>query len=313
MKHLFFAFSSLIILFFSCKKDENTLPNVSEAKTALHKITVEGVEREFIVYQPAGISNGTKVPLILMFHGSGGTHQKYYNISGWKEKADQVKCLVAFPQALEFCVVEDGKDNVETRWHTSKIDTILCSSNIQQPKDDVLYTTELVEFVKSNYGVDDKRVYATGFSNGGSFVSYLYDKTDNIFAAYNETGSISSYVTDIPANNTPLFIAIGDRDPHFTEPSGVQVMPFNETFLDLPIIQTVLKGNLPPLKLKNKYTVSTNENYLLFTFNQTTDGVKREFRLMLIKNAEHQYPNGINHPFVMADYDWDWFENYRLP
>src|SRR5688572_21968841 len=53
---------------------------------------VDGYPREYIVYVPAGatarMGAGEQVPLVLMLHGTGGDGTKFFNISGWREKAD---------------------------------------------------------------------------------------------------------------------------------------------------------------------------------------------------------------------------------
>ncbi|MGE0443349.1 MAG: hypothetical protein AB7S39_22920, partial [Gemmatimonadales bacterium] len=55
-------------------------PTLSQEATATHHLTVDGKDREFIVYQPAGVLSTALQPTVFMLHGTSGDGQKFYNI-----------------------------------------------------------------------------------------------------------------------------------------------------------------------------------------------------------------------------------------
>ncbi len=81
-------------------------------------ITVESVAREFIVARPSTAPPAGGYPVVMMFHGSSGTGQQFYNTSGWKEIGEEENFITVFPSGLEYCTVDSsGNRQNETKWH----------------------------------------------------------------------------------------------------------------------------------------------------------------------------------------------------
>ena len=72
---------------------------------------------------------------------------------------------------------------------------------------------------------------------------------------------------------------------------------------------------LQSLMLGNSYTEEPNPpagNVIVFADDLSGQG--NEFRLMMVNELEHNYPNGQNNPHgvVAVDILWDWYLQYTL-
>jgi len=63
-------------------------------------LTVDGLERTYIVHVPLGYDSKMQSPLVIMLHGGGGTAKAAIWETGWTEKADRDGFLAVFPNAM---------------------------------------------------------------------------------------------------------------------------------------------------------------------------------------------------------------------
>jgi len=75
-----------------------------------------------------------------------------------------------------------------------------------------------------------------------------------------------------------------------------------------------IEDNADALQLADEYEYSEGtifgERYVQFTY---ASGSGSSFQLMFIDNLDHNYPNGKNHPVIMADILWKFFSQFQLP
>jgi len=116
------------------------------------RLTSGGVERRFLVYVPPGYDGRAALPLVLEFHGSGGTPEGQLGTSQLSTVADVASFAIVAPQALG------------ARWNVPP--------DAAKP-DDVRFVGEMLDAVERQLCVDRQRVYATGFSGGGRMSSQL--------------------------------------------------------------------------------------------------------------------------------------------
>jgi polyhydroxybutyrate depolymerase len=142
----------------------------------------------------------TAYPLLLSFHGHGGTAAHQERVTGFSQLADQAGFLVAYPQGAV------GTDGL-TGW---------ASGGVGRPTvNDVLFVSELLSNLQAQVCVNPKRIYATGFSNGGGMTSLLAcDLPDRIAAFASVAGSY--YVPEggcHPSRPVPILEFHGTSDP----------------------------------------------------------------------------------------------------
>lgn len=119
--------------------------------------------RVYWLHVPAGYSPGRPAPLVLAFHGGGGSGTGMERSSGLSRLADSDGFLVAYPQGL----VQDHGHGVRG-WDASGP-----ADPYANGIDDGLYVSDLLNAVQAGYCVDPARIAATGMSNGGSMAGYL--------------------------------------------------------------------------------------------------------------------------------------------
>lgn len=123
----------------------------------------DGVERVYEVHVPPAYTGATPVPLVMTIHGA---HNTIAMVKGWSQMnpvADANGFIVVYPQAID-C------------WNTG---FMLCDA----ADDDVGFLTAVVADIQSHACIDQKRVYATGISNGAMMAQYLGCREADLFAA----------------------------------------------------------------------------------------------------------------------------------
>ena len=164
---LVFNLLTISIFLFSCKKEGGPTLSVdkpSEQKTI--NITFDGVARNFIVYLPSGYNNSGKMPLIFAIHGGSGTPEGMINIANFKTIADRDKVVLVYPEG------------VQKNWNDGRP-----TAPNQLGINDVVFFNQMCYYMINNYSVDEKKIYATGISNGGFMSTRLGCELSNRIAA----------------------------------------------------------------------------------------------------------------------------------
>ena len=124
----------------------------------IQTIERDGETRSYVIYIPSSYQEDKPTPLIINFHGFGGIASDYaQNIgeyNGLNKTANENNFIVVYPQAV---IGQKGS----TYWTPG-------DSGIENIKmNDVYFTKVLISEIASIYNLDQNRVYAVGFSNGG--------------------------------------------------------------------------------------------------------------------------------------------------
>ena len=128
-------------------------------------LSIGGMQRSYILHVPSGYNGTERVPLVLDFHGSGGSGMQQQSSSGYQAVADREGFVIAFP---------NGIDNA---WNIGP-----CCTN-SRDVDDLGFAKAIVEDISAEGCIDASRVYATGFSMGGGMSHYLACNAPEVFAA----------------------------------------------------------------------------------------------------------------------------------
>jgi polyhydroxybutyrate depolymerase len=146
-----------------------------------HTMAVDGIQRSYIVYRPAGLSG--PAPLVVMLHGGFGSAEKAEQTYGWDAEADREHFLVAYP------------NSVGVAWNTGGG---CCGQAATKKIDDVGFISAMVRQISAQADVDPARIYATGISNGGILAYTLACRT-TIFAAIGPDSASQLGACDQPA------------------------------------------------------------------------------------------------------------------
>lgn len=286
-----------------------------------HVITVDDTPREFIIYVPVGYNSANPAPVVFIYHGTNGTKETLYEKTSWVRKADEVGAILVFPSSWYYFLPKENANS--KKWNDAQL------QNMTGPnadlKDDVKFTREMLKLVQATFNVDTKRIYATGFSNGGKFVdTRLMLEMNDVFAAFATSGTGTYFHEEgfaakmPPKVSTSLYSIMGTMEELVSEGYGIP-MPFPFEAEDL-LADEVFGGMLVNLATylnldPNAYEVlHPRPNYTVFVFDQSLTGADNEFVFHMVKDMIHVYPSGNFYPKELdaADVFWKFFERHPL-
>lgn len=176
----------------------------SQGRTATRQtIEVDGLSRSYRLYAPARLATQPLVPVVLAFHGGGSEGAAMEKLTQFDELAEQEGFLVVYP------------DGIAKHWNDGRVPTHSAPEN-KQTADDVLFVSALLDELGKRYQIDEKRIFATGISNGGIFSHYLAARlADRIAAIAPVAGGLAeSYRGQfMPAEPVSVCIMQGVDDP----------------------------------------------------------------------------------------------------
>jgi len=129
-------------------------------------VLVDGVMRSYVLHVPSTYRGSTAAPLVVDFHGIGGSGTKERASSPYPARLDGEGVLMAFPDGM--------KGPAGTAWNVGPC----CVANV----DDVAFARALVAQIRTLACVDPSRVYAVGVLTGGGMAHYLGCHAADVFA-----------------------------------------------------------------------------------------------------------------------------------
>jgi polyhydroxybutyrate depolymerase len=128
----------------------------------------DGNNREYIIYIPAIYDGSEAYPLMFSFHGGGGTSNDFININDMRSVADTAGFIAVYPQAAV-----DPNDGSNAWLHKAPTS-----------HDDVFFIEAIIDTLSNDYFIDNNRVYACGYSEGGIFSYELGCRLNDRIAAF---------------------------------------------------------------------------------------------------------------------------------
>lgn len=163
-------------------------------------LTVGDLARTALVYAPAKPGDGPR-PLVFDWHGHGGTARnsasKHAIHTYWPE------AVVVYPQGVPTPGRLTDPEGKRNGWQHS--------AGAQEDRD-LKFFDALLAKVKSDYQIDDKRIYSTGHSNGGGFTYLLWEQRGDVFAAMGPVAAAALRVQG-ELKPKPLIHIAGEDDP----------------------------------------------------------------------------------------------------
>lgn len=151
---------------------EAALPGCSKAMPSPGDTTVTiqhgGRSRKYILHVPSALAAGTALAVVVDLHGAGGNGSQQKGGSGFSALADKEKFLAVFP------------DGVDGYWN---VDDKCCGTAGKEKVDDVGFLKAIITKLQTDTCVDAKRIYVTGFSNGGGLTHRMGCDAADVIAA----------------------------------------------------------------------------------------------------------------------------------
>jgi len=130
-------------------------------------LQVGSVSRSYVLHVPAKYDGSKPVPLVVDFHGIGGTGWGELSSSPYPAVTDLEGVVMAFPDGMP--------GPAGTGWNMGPC----CVANV----DDLAFTKALVSQIENTACIDLDRVYAVGVLTGAGMVYDLACKAADVFAA----------------------------------------------------------------------------------------------------------------------------------
>ena len=260
-------------------------------------ITSGSINRTFTYHAP-GVSIGPNLPVMIVMHGDGGTGAGIQAATGFDAVADANNFLVVYPDA------------VGGAWNRY-VDNVPGDAGLGDPgaPDDVLFISDLIDYLCANYLINPDKVYASGHSAGG-------------FMAYN----LSIQLTNKIAAFGPVSASLWGDDPFMTN-------YFTNSYVPVPICHIHGDADVAVAYPDPDFTPVAYDEYPLTAYsplncgNQTytgttlvvagvesvnfCDGVgNKKVELVRIMGMGHTWPAVAG--FNAATYIWNFCDQYSL-
>lgn len=276
------------------------------------EITSDGREREFNLHIPPGYDGTIPMPLVVVLHGLSQDADSIAELSKMSEKADKEGFIVAYPNATKWLGMKSLR-----AWDAD--------NGVQIPgtdSNDVGFIRDMVSTIKKNMNIDDKSVYAAGFSNGGMLTLKLASEMSDTFSAVAVVSSGANGTELKPGNKVSIMAVNGTEDrvvplrgrvwgstaqslgvPHFeplknsfknwTTTSGIAEQP--------PIVRD---GDVISSRGVNPETGTEIVAYAIKGGRHEWPGSDR---------AKRSSPNSAEAQFQTTDKIWEFFKSHKKP
>lgn len=168
-------------------------------KQSSSTLKVGALQRRYDLFDPGKEKHPA---LVIVLHGGGGNAANAANMTGFSALAEKEGFIVAYP---------DGSGRMAPRlltWNARHC----CAYAMEEKIDDVGFISALIDELVKTRGVDPKRVYVTGMSNGGMMSHRLgIELSDKIAAIAPVVGALFG---DEPQPKAPVsaLIIVGAED-----------------------------------------------------------------------------------------------------
>jgi len=136
-------------------------------------LMIYGRNRFYKTHLPLGFNYQKQYPLVFVFHGGLGNPDLIAQQTKFSKKADEEGFIVVYPYGT------GSFDKKLLTWNTWEC----CGYADKKDINDVDFISAVLKEVKSKYNIDEKRIYATGHSNGGMMCYLLACELSYQFAA----------------------------------------------------------------------------------------------------------------------------------
>lgn len=250
-------------------------------------LDIDGVERSALVHPPAS-SAGTQPPLVLAFHGYGGSMWDLGYVGGLSDLAEAEGFVVAYPQGI-------GEGPT---WDLAE-------------GSDIPFVLALIDDLVASQCVDPTRVFATGFSMGGGMANLLACRVADRIAgiapvAANHGDAWGDPCT--PSRPVPILAFHGTLD---------EVLPYeggDSPFPDRPV--TPVRAWTEDWAVRNGCLMEVEHARVAEDVeSQTWQGCAAPTVLYRVEGGGHAWPGGLNDPtfghstdsIVASDLMWQLF------
>ena len=224
-KATFFILGVVGLLAFVAWADspKTTLPSPPHSGRFTLVIRSGGFDRVAQVHIPKGFKADSKLPLVLMLHGAGGSGQYILDKDGWAAKADQERFVAVAPDGLPaFPRLPKASGTNPAIWNSGQ----LKPNSPRAAVDDVAYLKQLLDQLKTTVTYDEQQVFVVGHSNGGMMAFRLASELSDRFTAVGAVAGLLTLENPQPKKPLPTLCMLGSKDPLMPIDGGEVKLPW---------------------------------------------------------------------------------------
>ncbi len=306
-----------------------TRPGATETRTLSH----DGLTRSYNVHLPPTYDPERTYPVVLAFHGyTSSAAIAEHGTTGMSRHADKKRYIAVYPESTRFRV--DGSRPISS-WNDGACASSpgpegpTCTANsFQYPfpaecgearcnwcncVDDVGFVAAMLDEIESAYCVNTRRVYATGFSNGGMFVQRLAcDMADRLAGVIPSHGQLHVGFNCAPSEPLSVMSVWGRRDR--TVPGAGEVS--SDGYLYTPVAKvTELFAGSASQKCDATDSVysSPADGDRGWECSQRANCARRRQVVACSWDGGHRWPLDADGTYFGLDTMWRFFKNNRKP
>jgi polyhydroxybutyrate depolymerase len=227
MKTVIMAGALLLLMgdFSSCSRTIGVGDGVQAAETvpvgvSIRTLTVQGKQRYYRLYIPKSMNRTKPAPAILAFHGGSSTPEQFAKVTRLDELGgNQDGFVIAYPAGYEHF------------WHAGDD---CCGPPYKENLDDVAFVRAVLDDLAAVVNIDNRRIFATGFSNGGNMTYRLACELSDRIAAVAINASSLSLKNCSPKRPVPILHFHGTSDTFHPYSGGKGVTQYDYYKLGAP-------------------------------------------------------------------------------
>ncbi len=307
MKKIYLTLAILLLAF----TDRINAQNLGEGAVIEQAITVDGIERSYLLYIPPSYDGSEPWPLVLNFHGFNSQSDFQMFVTGMNAVADENNFIIAYPQGL--LIANPFLGNDAPGWNVG---------GTLSKNDDVGFANSLIDKVIEDYSIDESRIYATGWSMGANMA---YDVTCALGDRIAAVAGVANQMADFqiaackPIRSIPTLVMHGTADP---------LVPFEgDGAIFSEVATTVLFWANSNNCLLEPETISLEDTDLedgssVMLTKYTNCDRSTEVLFYTVVNGGHPWPGGgalppftgtLNKDINASEEIWDFFKKFSLP
>lgn len=205
------AFFSLVGRISDRAENVDDLSEVSEPGDYELSVIFDGLARSYLLHLPPTFGGETPLPLVIALHGGGGNARSIITTTGMNSKADEEGFIAVYP---------NGTGRLKDRFLTWNAGNC-CGYAIEENIDDVGFLKTLMHELSRELNVNQKRIYATGMSNGAMMSYGLACGFSEKLAAIAPVAGPFNYEQCRPSHPVSVIIFHGTADEHVPYNGGV--------------------------------------------------------------------------------------------
>lgn len=249
----------------------------------------DGLRRRAVVRPPARSAGGS-LPLVVVFHGAGGSPELAAYATRFSEAADRCGFVVVYPEGLR---PDPDKPADFLR-------NVACWNNgsgfgyaAQVGADDAGFVARLLDVLLEQWPIDPRRVFATGFSNGAGMSYRVGIELGERFAAIAPVAGHLWCAAD-PGAVLPALLAIsGEDDPICPLAGGPVATPWGGVETLPPMRESPSRWAAWCGCATSPRVAEEDDAAREFVFDpQAGAGGRGEVRWVVVKGCGHTWPGG---------------------